>query len=55
MYTAGIGLVVSQPKNLPRNGTIDIRQQLADVFERDWFSEHAFYLHQINVTRSNMD
>lgn len=55
MYTAGIGLVVSQPKNLPQNGTIDIRQQLADVFERDWFSEHAFYLHQINVTRSNVD
>lgn len=55
MYTAGIGLVVSQSENLSSNGSVDIRQQLADVFERDWYSKHAFDLDQINVTQSRMD
>ena len=51
-YTGGIGLVVSQPRGGSGNSTVNIRQQLADVFERDWYSEHAFYLDQLNVTQS---
>ena len=54
VYTAGIGLVVSQPENGSGNDTVDIRQQLADVFDRDWYSEHAFYLDQLNVTQSSI-
>lgn len=54
VYTAGIGLVVSQPENGSGNDTVDIRQQLADVFDRDWYSEHAFYLDQLNVTESSI-
>ena len=54
MYTGGIGLVVSQPES-SSNDTVDIRQQLADVFERDWSSKHAFYLDQLNVTQSLKD
>lgn len=52
IYTGGIGLVVSQPRGGSGNVTVDIRQQLADVFDRDWYSEHAFYLDQLNVTQS---
>ena len=43
---------MSQPRGGSGNVTVDIRQQLADVFDRDWYSEHSFYLDQLNVTQS---
>lgn len=54
-YTAGIGLVVGQPQSPAANGTVDIRQQLEHVFLRDWYSEHAFFLDQLNVTQRHSD
>ncbi|XP_052768603.1 5'-3' exonuclease PLD3-like [Mya arenaria] len=47
--TAGIGLAVDG-SSLGNHS--DIRQQLEDVFQRDWYSEHAFSLDHFNITHS---
>ena len=48
--TAGIGLVI----NGNSNSSTDIRQQLSDVFLRDWNSEYAYPLGHYNMTYTIM-
>lgn len=47
--TGGIGLAI-HGSSLGNHS--DIRQQLEDVFQRDWYSEHAFSLDHFNNTMS---
>lgn len=41
--TAGIGLIMEEASKYGKNGTIQsIREDLVNVFERDWNSPYAF-------------
>lgn len=46
--TAGIGTVFESVGRQNRN---NIRQQLENIFHRDWYSNYSFPLHNINETR----
>ncbi|EFN65992.1 Phospholipase D3 [Camponotus floridanus] len=46
--TAGIGTVF---ESVGRQNTDNIRQQLENIFRRDWYSNYSFPLHNINETR----
>lgn len=49
--TGGIGLVVNQKRNKATSSTEgDVRQQLEDVFLRDWNSQYAWDLNDMNIT-----
>ncbi|KAL3873113.1 hypothetical protein ACJMK2_036269 [Sinanodonta woodiana] len=47
--TGGIAIIVNQPK---LNGSsLDVRQQLEDIFLRDWNSQYAFPLSHYNISK----
>lgn len=52
--TAGIGLVLEETSNVGGNGTKQsIRQDLANIFERDWNSSYAFEMVPVSVQGSS--
>lgn len=53
LKTGGIGIVVKPESG--QSSPSDIRQQLQDVFERDWNSEYTFSLSHFNITSTTVE
>ena len=49
--TGGVGVIVNETKSAGNQsaGNQGFRQQLADVFERDWNSEYASFVSDLSV------